>query len=99
MKDLKMSEVKEQLFAAGFKTSFVVYLLEITIDDTRFIIELNGQKPNQVRTLRSDHPNSILVTGLIGDFIGGNGPLNRFSFNSPEQLIKKLKAIKLKQSC
>ena len=42
MKDLKMSEVKEQLFAAGFKTSFVVYLLEITIDDTRFIIELNG---------------------------------------------------------
>ncbi len=95
MKELKMSEVREQLFKAGFKQSFVVYMLEITIDGNRFMINLDPAKPNRVTTLRVDRADSIMVTGLIGNFIGGKGLMNRFSFNSPEQLIKKLKAIDL----
>ena len=95
MKNLKMSEVREQLFKVGFKESFVVYISEITIDGNRFMIELDPKQPNRVQTLRVDRSESIIVTGLIGDFIGGRGPMNRFSFNSPEHLIKKLKAIKL----
>lgn len=95
MKDLKMSEVRAQLFANGFKESFVVYILEITIDGNRFMVELDPKQPNRVMTLRADRSESIMVTGLIGNFIGGKGPMNRFSFNSPEHLIKKLKAIKL----
>jgi hypothetical protein len=95
MKDLKMREVKEKLFAAGFKESYMVHISEITIDGIRFLVELDPAKPNRVMTLRADQPGSIMVTGLIGDFIGGKGLMKRFSFNSPEQLIKKLKAIKL----
>ncbi len=95
MKELKMSEVREQLFKAGFKESFVVYILEITIDGNRFMIELDPTKPNRVMTLRVDTADIIMVTGLIGEFISGKGLMNRFSFNSPEQLIKKLKAIDL----
>ena len=95
MKDLTIREVREQLFEAGFKESFVVYILEITIDGNRFMINLDLVRPNRVMTLRVDRSESIMVTGLIGNFIGGRGPMNRFSFNSPEHLIKKLKAIKL----
>ena len=95
MKDMAIREVREQLFKAGFKESFVVYILEITIDGNRFMINLDPVKPNRVITLRVDRSESIMVTGLIGQFIGGKGPMNRFSFDSPDQLIKKLKAIKL----
>ena len=95
MKDMTIREVREQLFKAGFKESFVVYILEITIDGNRFMINLDPVKPNRVITLRADRSESIMVTGLIGQFVGGKGPMNRFSFNSPDQLIKKLKAIKL----
>jgi hypothetical protein len=95
MKNLKMSDVREQLFKAGFKKSFMVHILEITIDGNRFMVTLDPKQPNRVMTLRADRAESIMVTGLIGNFIGGRGPMNRFSFDSPEQLIKKLKAIKL----
>ena len=95
MKDLKMSEVRAQLFANGFKESFMVHILEITIDGNRFMVELDPKQPNRVMILRADRAESIMVTGLVGNFVGGKGPMNRFSFNSPEQLIKKLKAIKL----
>ena len=95
MKDMTIREVREQLIAAGFKESFVVYILEITIDGNRFMINLDPVKPNRVMTLRVDRSESIMVTGLIGQVAGFKGPMNRFSFNSPEQLIKKLKAIKL----
>jgi hypothetical protein len=98
MKDMTIREVREQLFKAGFKESFVVYILEITIDGNRFMIDLDPVKPNRVTTLRVDRADSIMVTGLIGNFIGGKGPMNRFSFNSPEQLIKKLKAINLSKN-
>ena len=91
---MAIREVREQLFKAGFKESFVVYILEITIDGNRFMINLDPRQPNRVITLRVDRSESI-ITGLIGQFIGGKGSMNRFSFNSPEHLIKKLKAIKL----
>ena len=91
---MTIREVREQLIKAGFKESFVVYILEITIDGNRFMINLDPRQPNRVITLRVDRSESI-ITGLIGQFIGGKGSMNRFSFNSPEHLIKKLKAIKL----
>lgn len=95
MKDLKMSEVRAKLFANGFKESFIYSIIETTIDGNRFMVTLDPSQPNRVITLRADRAEGVIVTGLVGKFIGGRGPMNRFSFNSPEQLIKKLKAIML----
>ncbi len=95
MKELKMSEVREQLFTVGFKQSFVHDIIETTIGDTRFMITLDPKQPNRVQTLRVDKADSVMTYGLIGNFIGGKGSMNRFSFNSPEHLIKRLKVIKL----
>ena len=98
MKDLTLAQVKEQLLQSGFAGSYpfndYTMMQYTTAEGIKFHICLDVKKPNRVDCLRACKPGKIMADGLVGNFVSGPGRMKRFSFDSAEQLIKKIEAIK-----
>lgn len=99
MKDLTLAQVKDQLLQSGFTGSYPYndYTMAqyTSAEGIKFLINLDAEKPNRVDCLRACKPGIIMADGIIGKFVSGTGRMKRFSFDSAEQLIKKIEAIKI----
>ena len=99
MKNLTLAQVKEQLLQSGFAGSYpyndYTMVQYTSAEGIKFHIYLDVKKPNRVDSLRACKPDRIMADGIIGKFVSGTGRMKRFSFDSAEQLIKKIEAIKV----
>ena len=99
MRNMTLAQVKEQLLQSGFTGPYpfndYTMVQYTSAEGVKFQIYLDTKKPNRVDCLRICKPGHVLGFAIIGNFVGGNGRMNRFSFDSAEQLIKKIEAIKV----